>query len=34
VTLEHTGRNQHGDVVARAVRTTLVQKRPLEGDGQ
>ena len=28
VTLEHTGRNQHGDVVARAVRTTLVQKRP------
>ena len=30
VTLEHTGRNQHGDVVARAVRTTLVQKRPAE----
>ncbi len=28
VTLEHTGRNQHGDVVSRAVRTTLVQKRP------
>jgi acyl dehydratase len=28
VTLEHTGRNQHGDVVARAVRITLVQKRP------
>jgi acyl dehydratase len=28
VTLEHTGRNQDGDVVARAVRTTLVQKRP------
>jgi acyl dehydratase len=28
VTLEHTGRNQHSDVVARAVRTTLVQKRP------
>ena len=28
VTLEHIGRNQHGDVVARAVRTTLVQKRP------
>ena len=28
VTLEHTGRNQQGDVVARAVRTTLVQKRP------
>ena len=30
VTLEHTGRNQHGDVVARAVRTTLVQKRPAD----
>ncbi|MGN0121690.1 MULTISPECIES: MaoC family dehydratase [Rhodococcus] len=28
VTLEHTGRNQHGDVVAVAVRKTLVQKRP------
>jgi len=28
VTLEHTGRNQDGDIVARAVRTTLVQKRP------
>ena len=28
VTLEHIGRNQHGDVVARAVRTTLVRKRP------
>jgi acyl dehydratase len=28
VTLDHIGRNQHGDVVARAVRTTLVQKRP------
>ncbi|OBH44029.1 MaoC family dehydratase [Mycobacterium mantenii] len=28
VTLEHTGRNQHGEVVALAVRTTLVQKRP------
>ncbi|MEU5841379.1 MaoC family dehydratase [Rhodococcus sp. NPDC047139] len=27
VTLEHTGRNQHGDVVAVAVRKTLVQKR-------
>ncbi|ORB87249.1 dehydratase [Mycobacterium kansasii] len=27
VTLEHTARNQHGEVVARAVRTTLVQKR-------
>ena len=28
VPLEHTGRNQHGDVVAVAVRKTLVQKRP------
>ncbi len=28
VTLEHTGRNQHGDVVVVAVRTTLVQLRP------
>ncbi|AHD21982.1 MaoC family dehydratase [Rhodococcus pyridinivorans SB3094] len=28
VTLEHTGRNQRGDVVAVAVRKTLVQKRP------
>ncbi|MBM4491790.1 MaoC family dehydratase [Prescottella equi] len=26
VTLEHTGRNQHGDVVATAVRKTLVRK--------
>ena len=32
VTLEHIGRNQHGDVVARAVRKTLVRKRP-ESDG-
>src|SRR5690625_963102 len=30
VTLEHIGRNQHDDVVARAVRTTLVRKRPSE----
>ena len=28
VTLEHTGRNQNGDVVATAVRKTLVRKRP------
>jgi acyl dehydratase len=28
VTLEHIARNQHDDVVARAVRTTLVRKRP------
>lgn len=30
VTLEHTARNQHGDVVAVAVRQTLVHKRPAE----
>ncbi|MCA1006185.1 MaoC family dehydratase [Rhodococcus hoagii] len=28
VTFEHTGRNQHSDVVATAVRKTLVRKRP------
>ncbi len=28
VTLEHVGKNQHGAVVARAVRTTLVRMRP------
>ena len=28
VTLQHTGRNQHGDVVVQAVRATLVRKRP------
>jgi acyl dehydratase len=28
VTLEHTARNQHGDVVAVAVRSTLVRMRP------
>ena len=28
VTFEHTGHNQHGDVVAIAVRKTLVRKRP------
>ncbi len=28
VTLEHIGRNQHGDIVAKAVRKTLVRKRP------
>jgi acyl dehydratase len=33
VTLEHVGRNQNGDIVSRAVRTTLVRKRPTE-DGQ
>ena len=30
VTLEHIGRNQHGDIVAKAVRKTLVRKRPTE----
>ena len=34
VTLEHVGRNQHGEVVARAVRTTLVRKAPEQGAGQ
>ncbi|MBB5914561.1 acyl dehydratase [Nocardia transvalensis] len=28
VTLAHTGRNQHGDVVVTAIRKTLVRKRP------
>ena len=28
VTLAHRGRNQHGDVVATAVRKTMVRKRP------
>lgn len=28
VTLEHVGRNQHGEVVARATRSTLVRCRP------
>jgi len=30
VTLAHTGRNQHGDVVATAVRKTMVRMRPPE----
>lgn len=30
VELEHIGRNQHGDVVCRAVRATMVQCRPGE----
>ena len=30
VTFEHTARNQHGDVVAVAVRSTLVRMRPPE----
>ncbi|RMI30988.1 MaoC family dehydratase [Nocardia stercoris] len=29
VTFAHTGRNQHGDVVATAVRKTLVRKEPV-----
>lgn len=28
VTFAHTGRNQHGEIVAQAVRATLMQKRP------
>lgn len=30
VSLEHVGRNQHGEIVARAVRATLMQKRPAD----
>lgn len=30
VTLEHIARNQHGDIVARATRATLVLKRPAD----
>jgi len=30
VTLEHTARNQDGDIVAIATRSTLVQMRPKE----
>ncbi|MGB3169762.1 MAG: MaoC family dehydratase [Rhodococcus sp. (in: high G+C Gram-positive bacteria)] len=30
VTFAHTGRNQHGDIVALATRKTLVQMRPAE----
>lgn len=33
VTFAHTGRNQHGDVVALATRKTLVQRRPSSGAG-
>ena len=32
VSLEHLGRNQHGDVVAKAVRKTLVRMRPQVAD--
>lgn len=31
VSLAHVGRNQHGDVVAKAVRATLVRCRPTSG---
>ena len=31
VTLAHTARNQHGEVVATATRQTLVRLRPAEG---
>lgn len=34
VTLEHTGCNQHGVIVARAVRTVLMQGRPETGAAQ
>ena len=34
VTLEHIGRNQHGDIVAKAVRKTLVRKRPADQAGE
>ena len=30
VNLTHIGRNQHGEIVARATRSTLVRKRPVE----
>ncbi|ALX66935.1 MaoC family dehydratase [Microbacterium sp. XT11] len=30
VTIQHTGRNQHGTVVATATRTVLVHRRPIE----
>jgi acyl dehydratase len=33
VTFAHTGRNQHGDIVATATRKTLVRMRPAEGGG-
>jgi len=34
VTLEHTGRNQHGDVVAVAVRAVMVRCRPVAEEHQ
>ena len=34
VTLEHTGRNQHGDVVVVATRTVLLQGRPTDETGE
>lgn len=32
VTMRHTGRNQHGEVVATATRVALMWRRPEEGD--
>jgi acyl dehydratase len=29
VTFAHTGRNQHGDIVATASRKTMVRKKPV-----
>ncbi|MBW0014448.1 MaoC family dehydratase [Mycobacterium sp.] len=34
VTFAHTGRNQHGDVVATASRKTMVRKRPEGSEGE
>lgn len=34
VSLEHVGRNQHGDIVAKAVRKTLVRCRPDGEEGE
>lgn len=34
VTFEHTARNQHGDVVAIAVRKTLMQCRPVDPEAE
>lgn len=34
VTLEHTGRDQHGTVVAVATRTVLMQGRPADAEGE
>lgn len=34
VTFKHTGRNQHGDIVATATRKTMVRKKPTEESAQ